>query len=82
MLYAKRVGILRQLGKALYKRCGKAIGYLQAHAEQHRENKEYGHAFLTEQSKGTQSKCIYYALVSSIVAHRAMRQCERIEKQH
>ena len=58
MVYTKGVGIFGYAFETCYKGVGKAIGDLQADAQQHGEEKEDGHLFLFEQREGTQPQLV------------------------
>ena len=83
MLHAEGIGIFRNGAEARDKRIGKAVGNLQGHAQQHREDEEHRHLAVLEEQKRPQSQCLYQRLLSALrAAHRTFRQRLGIYGQH
>ena len=67
--------------KAGNERTGIAIGYLQAHAQQGREDKEQGHVAALEQLEGIEAKALDERNLL-LHHHLTLGQCEAIEAEH
>ena len=80
MLYAESVGERLNCAETGNERVGITIGNLQAHTEQHREDKENRHLLLFEQCKGLQPHCLHKRLALHFAFGRTLGHSERIER--
>ena len=81
MLHAKGVGILRVDAETVDKHVGIAVGYLQADAQQEREDEEHSHLALAEQAECLQAKGVGKRLLLLAALHRTYRKREGIAKE-
>ena len=72
MLDPKGIGIGRYLAEGADEGIGKAIGDLEAHTEEHREDEEECHLPLLEEDKGTQAEGFHQTLALSLGGRRAV----------
>ena len=77
MLNAERALIFGYRAEACDIGVGESVGNLQRHAEEHREDEEYRHAFLLEQLEGVESEGLSHR-ASAVVAHRAWWERQRV----
>ena len=76
VLDAEGVLIDLLLAETLYVAVGEGVGNLQAHAQEHRENEEYGHFLLLEETEGLQAEFLDEALFTRYRLYRALRHRE------
>ena len=81
MVSTKGVGKLGEVLKRGDKAVGKAVGNLQRHAEQHREDEEECHLLALEELEGVETEALHKALVALGLAHGAVGECHGVERQ-
>ena len=80
MLHTEGICIGRYLTEGADEGISKAIGDLQADAEEHREDEEERHLTLLEEHESTQAKGFDEALALSLGSRRAVGERQRIER--
>ena len=82
MFYRKGVGVFRRLAKGIQEWGGEAVGHLEAHTQQEREDEKHAHPRVFKQGESTQSKGVNKRLALHVLVDGAIRQSERINGQN
>ena len=81
MVGTKGVGELGEVLERGDEAVGKAVGNLQRHAQQHREDEEECHLLALEELEGVKAEALHKALVALGLAHGAVGEYHSVERQ-
>ena len=81
VLHSECTLVLGQIAEVGQERIGEAVGNLQRHSQEHREDEENSHLPLLEKGKGPQSHGVHQGLLLRRTVHRTLGQGQGIESQ-